>query len=114
MGGATLGETETEAGFKLFYYEPYRGRGIATMVRSQSGGTVRGELVYVPNIEVLHKFEGHPHYYKLEPLVVESDQGILISTFAYIFQHPKDLHAKVATEIIDGDYREEDWHGPDF
>ena len=73
-----------------------------------------GELFYIPDINILHKFEGHPHYYRLEPLIVSQEGRGLISTYAYIFQHPRDLDARSATLIVDGDYREEDWLGPDF
>lgn len=115
MKGKVLGQVETLEGFKLFYYEPYKGRGIATMVRNRSGGTVLGELVYIPDIRILNKFEGHPYYYRLEPILVEcEEQNLIISTFAYIFQNPSDLTPKTSIEIIDGDYREEDWSGPDF
>lgn len=45
MKGRSLGEAETEEGFELYFYEPYKTKGIATMIRSHSGTVVGAPFV---------------------------------------------------------------------
>ncbi len=105
--GVFLGPVETAEGFELRFI--HRGMsGVATMIRSHSG-TVLGELYRIPDIRPLNIFEGHPHYYRLEEIIIKNEAGKSRKVSAYIFQAVHELNSRDSSLIVDGDYRERDW-----
>ncbi|MBX2986816.1 MAG: gamma-glutamylcyclotransferase [Bdellovibrionaceae bacterium] len=106
-GGVFLGSVETVEGYELRFL--HRGMaGVATMTRAHSG-TVIGELYRVPDIRPLNVFEGHPHYYRLEPIIIKNENNQTKKVWAYIFQELTSLNARDSSLIVDGYYRERDW-----
>jgi gamma-glutamylcyclotransferase (GGCT)/AIG2-like uncharacterized protein YtfP len=105
--GVFLGSVETAEGFELRFL--HRGMvGVACMIRSTSG-TVLGELYRVPDIRPLNVFEGHPHYYRLEEIIIKTEEGKSRKVWAYVFQPLQELNPRDSSLITDGDYRERDW-----
>lgn len=106
-GGVFLGSVETLEGFELRFL--HRGMvGVACMIRSPSG-TVLGELYRVPDIRPLNIFEGHPHYYRLEEIIIKTEAGKSRKVWTYVFQPVHELNSRDSSPITDGDYRERDW-----